>query len=55
MNIANALKCSVDVFLEDEYSYTEDEASNADKMIRKKLELMDKEHKEKLLKIIELI
>ncbi len=55
INIANVLKCSVDVFLEEEYTYPEKQIPEINMQILRKLDLMDKDHKDRFLKIIDLI
>ena len=54
VNIANFLNCSVDIFLENEYSYPE-QSSDLDDTILKLLRNSDEELKKKIIEIIKII
>lgn len=56
--IANSLKCSVDLFLSQEYTYKVDDKdpiSTIDKKLQKKLKFCSENKKEKLLKILDIL
>lgn len=57
VKIANLLECSVDYFLNGEYTYTVDTKSqqNLDNAILEKLKYRDTETKQKILKIIDIL
>lgn len=57
VNIANILKCSVDYFLNEEYTYEIDKNSERtlDHKIMNKLKYCDENKKYKVLKIIEIL
>ena len=56
VRIANILQCSVDYFLEGEYSFQqEDVAETLDRQIMGKLKYFDAEKKQRVLKMIELL
>lgn len=58
VTIANSLKCSVDIFLSQEYTYKNDDKdpiSIADRKLQRKLKMCSEEKKEKILKIIDII
>lgn len=57
VNIANILKCSVDYFIGEEYTYTIDKAKeeSLDYKILNKLKYCDTDKKNKVLKMIDLI
>lgn len=57
VKIANILECSVDFFIEQEYTYTRDHKPRhtIDNEIAKKLRSCDHETKEKILKIIDIL
>ena len=54
VKIANILQCSVDCFINNEYTYNS-QASTIDDELLKKLKLCTNETKEKLLKIIDIL
>lgn len=55
--ISNSLKCGIDYFLSDQYTFDISDEPNAmiDKKLNKALKLCSQEKKEKLLKIIDLL
>lgn len=57
VKIANILQCSVDCFINNEYTYNcyNSQASTIDDELLKKLKLCTNETKEKLLKIIDIL
>ncbi len=57
VRIANILQCSVDYFLEGEYSFQRQEgvAETLDRQIMGKLKYFDAEKKQRVLKMIELL
>ncbi len=57
VNIANILKCSVDYFLHNEYSYADVESTEAklDRKLEKKIRFCDREKKLRILKMIDLM
>lgn len=57
VNLANILTCSVDYFLNEEYSFdpTEDTNLSLDKEIRKRLQYCDRDKKSRILKMIDLL
>lgn len=57
VNIANALECSVDLFIYNEYNFSQsdDVTSDTDALIIEKLRYYDSEKKLKFLKILDLI
>lgn len=53
INIANCLRCSIDVFIDGEYSFNKD--LGIEEMIISKLNLSDNDTKEKFFKIINIL
>ena len=56
VRIANILQCSVDYFLEGEYSFRrKDDVETLDRQILDKMKYFDAEKKQKILKMLELL
>lgn len=53
VNIANCLRCSIDVFISGEYSFTKEQ--KIEEMIISKLNLSDRATKEKILQIVNIL
>ena len=53
INIANCLRCSIDVFIDGEYSFNKD--LGIEEMIISKLNLSDNDTKEKIFQIINIL
>ncbi len=53
VNIANCLRCSIDVFIDGEYSFNKD--LGIEEMIISKLNLSDNDTKEKIFQIISIL
>ena len=53
VNIANCLRCSIDVFIDGEYSFNKD--LGIEEMIISKLNLSDNDTKEKIFQIINIL
>lgn len=55
IRIANLLRCSVDYFIFDEYTYQKEPLSSIDHAILSRLQCKDNITKEKILKIIDIL
>lgn len=55
IKIADILKCSVDYFINEEYSFTPETSDDLDERLLAVLKYMSRENKKKILKIIEIL
>lgn len=55
VKIANILECSVDCFLDAEYTFDKYKANDLDSIVMEKLSLYDDSKKEKLIKMMDII
>ncbi|MBQ9504175.1 MAG: helix-turn-helix transcriptional regulator [Lachnospiraceae bacterium] len=55
IRIANLLRCSVDYFIFNEYTYQKEASSSVDHAILSRLQYKDNATKEKILKIIDIL